>query len=493
MTLIIWAVIVIAVLGSLYLRKWGLALVFAALAVAYHWRDNLNLAEWAIFAVIFLIGSVWTAIPAKTTEEVDTVGRIHYRSSGARTGVGVAVLIVTALLASNLNMGSMTAGLFGGQSFEQQVAAMQQGLKGQLDETNARVAALEKRMDSAEANITDLQARVDKLEASDKAQNQRLDAFDKKVSGTASTATPIDLTSEQIAQSLAADLVAQGWSPDDIAIGTVDWDQNRYEVGAPFSPKRTDSTDKLVAMLNGGASPQSKAIVNHMMSVPMSDAEHVRMLSGRGFVPIQFKKDMCLQNNTYYDGNAKVAKVVEKSCHEAGDIVWVYVGSDSKVYWDASVRADCANPGMSTPPAPKDTPAPRSTPSGSTPPPPTPTPSGTPSTTPSSTPTPSTTPSSTPTPSGTPTPSVTPSPKKTEEHPCSKGNCPTDPAGPAPAPTASPDAKPTQSPASTYTPPAQPAPATSTTTPAPVPTQPNEGQPSSSPVPSGSCDPRICG
>lgn len=346
-------------------RKIGLALVTMALAVMVAWHDNVHTLEWVIFAVLFIAAVIYTLAG-------------HFRV-GARAVAGIIILMIAALMATPINLPALTLGDFGDN-----VMAMEQSIKGQLDDTNKRVAelekrvdTLEKRMDTNEKSDTDLKAEVEKLKAQVDtltANQQKLatsqqkleadfDVFKKEVKGIVSTATPIDLTSEQVAKALAADLVAQGFSPDQIRVGTVDVDENAFDPGAnAFAPRSLNSVEKLKAQING-ASPQAQATRQHLLAaVPKS--ERARLLSGRGFVPLQFKVKTCLQGNTYYLGGKAVRGSV--TCHEAGDVIWVYVGSDGKVYWDASVRGDCSNPGMTAPPRPalphRGSPRPSSTP-----------------------------------------------------------------------------------------------------------------------------------
>lgn len=289
-------------------------------------------------------------------------------------------------------------------------------------EQDERIAALEKRVSTLETQMATAKADIKAL------QNRLRSVEDGEVT---LTGVPLDLTTDQTAQALADALVAAGWQPDQIKVGKVDWSKNPYDVGREtFVDRQIRTQQDLARVLSNPQNAAEKAVRKHIKSAlkDLPESERERAMTGQGFVPVQFMEEVCFTGNTFYAGGK--AHREGDVCKKAGDIWWVYVGSDGTVHWDASVRADCGNPGVLKPPRPKH-------------PKPTPTPTKTPK--PSPTPTP-TKPTKTPEPTPTPDLSKAPAPQPTGvEKPTGNPVAPTPTAKPTPKPT---PLKPTPAPTS---------------------------------------------
>jgi len=238
----------------------------------------------------------------------------------------------------------------------------------QIAELQGRVSTLENDMKQVKSDVTALKARLKSVEDGD----------------ITVTGSPADLTTDQAAQALADELVAQGWQADQIKVAKIDWSKDPYDVGRETFVSRTirnqENLGRVLAQPKNGA---ERAVQAHILKSleGMPESERQRALSGEGFVPVQFLDESCFNGNTFYNASTKRAERERGDvCKQAGDVWWIYVDSGGKVQWDTAVRADCGNPGLTRPPRPKH---PKPTPS------PTPTPSSSTST-PSPTPTPST-------------------------------------------------------------------------------------------------------
>lgn len=234
----------------------------------------------------------------------------------------------------------------------QQSAAvtLQSGIDSSQD---AAIASLESRVAAVEAQNSTQASEIAANSAAIKDLQGRVKVLEGRqatVGTKTATKTPVDLKVEDIASALATELYRVGWQKGDLAIGTVDWHKNQYDPRShDFAPAQLSSQAKLVEFLNGNSAASKAARETALKNTP--EAEHARVLNGEGYIPLQFLKDVCLKDNTYFkDGEVKTQDV---TCHKAGDIVWVFMSADHKVYWSALVRANCGNPSVSAAPLPK--------------------------------------------------------------------------------------------------------------------------------------------
>ena len=214
-----------------------------------------------------------------------------------------------------------------------------------LDATNAQLAVINSRLDGIDARVT-------ALENGQKATDTRVKTLETVVGGITYTSLAGDMSPDQQNKAileLASELAKAGWNKGDFTFGQVDWSKNVYDAGSrKFSPNWINSSANIGEFL-GSSSAESQAAAGHLKSV-LPDGEYARAMNGNGFIPIQFNREACLTGNGYFlDGY----KVGGQTCHSAGDVVWVYIAQDGTVYWDASIRADCANPGMTEIPTPQ--------------------------------------------------------------------------------------------------------------------------------------------
>lgn len=397
-----------------------------------------------------------------------------------RYRIMIIISVLSFLGASAVALGTNTT----------ELSLLRSDIKSQLQENNDKLTASYTEADKQlQKQIDELKGRLEKVEG-------RVSKLEKTVDGIQRTATPADIPVDQLADKLSAALKAAGWKLGDYRVGSFDRSKYTYNPGnGAFVPSSVDTLDKLVKYLNG-ASAQSQATRNHVLAaVPASERQ--RLLSGQGYIPFQSSVDYCMDGNTMWDGKSAVRAGL--SCHNAGDVVWIYVGSDGKIYWDASVRWDCGNGGMTSVPAPRRvTPAapapgaPRTT--TPAPKPSTPGTPGTPTTSHAPSPTPTTSVPTTGTPTtGTPTtstPSVTLEPKNPTVDGGNRGNM-NENTGPGAVTT------PTQPPAAPRVNPPAPAPAPTQAPvvpvhPDPIPTAtvaPSAQPPNNGQVPVGTGDP----
>jgi len=336
-------------------------------------------------------------------------------------------------------------------TIQQQIDAANAKLASQVSSLETSVKAVTDKDIEQDKRLAELEGRVSTLESDMKAVKSDITALKARLKSVENgditvTGSPTDLTTDQAAQALADELVAQGWQSDQINVGTIDWSKNPYDNGRETFVTRTIRTQQdLARVLAHPKNGAERAVRAHILKSlkGMPESERQRAMSGKGFVPVQFLDESCFNGNTFYNaGTGTAEREAGDVCKKAGDVWWIYVDSNGKVQWDTAVRADCGNPGLTRPPRPKH---PKPTPS------PTPTPSSS-----TSTPTP------TPTPTGTPTPTVTPTPTPTSPSPTPTSTCPsgnycspkptaTQPTGVAsptgnpvePTPTAKPTPKPT--------------------------------------------------
>ncbi len=379
---------------------------------------------------------------------------VALRRSGAVVAAGAVVLLAGLLvfqfMPSSLNV-PVAATSVG------DVEAMKADLKAQFDAAeatrNSTLAELTKRVEAISAKdieqdeaIAELRGEISKLrEESDQLKSSIGSLTSRLVSlengDITVTAVPLALTNDEAAEILAKALVEQGWQAGEIRVADIDWSKNPYDNGPETFVGRTIRTQQdlgrvLANPKNGSERAVRKHILKSLMGMP--ESERQRALTGEGFIPVQFMKESCFDGNTFYNsGTGEAQREVGSRCKDAGDVWWVYVGTDGKIYWDTSVRADCGNPGLTRPPRPKH-PKPK----------PTPTPT-IPTTAPPTTAPPTTAPPTTapPTTSNTKTPS---------QHPVEQSNAPR-PSTPAP-PVTEPATKPSNTPSKTYTPAPRPEP-----------------------------------
>ena len=455
-------------------RRTRLGRVPFAIALALTWYFGTSWDVYLFLQVFFWVALIVAAIAWLFGLLGKTAGTIAYTAS--------TVAVILAMLFGLSSASAVTFGTWGfgsnaiGLDEAEQArlkALMSLDIQKQLVDTNAAIKA---EATSRTAEDDKIWAAIKLLQDSDKKQNAAIADLQKRVTkletGVTRTPTGSDTTPKDVADGLAEDLVDQGWKK--VRVGSVDWSKNVSDDTVGSYGARIDNQNKLRNAIVNDAKTRS-----HIKAAAMPAGEKARALRGDGYVPVQFPEDVCFDGNMLIKDRHPVRGA--PNCSMAGDIVWVYVGTDSKAYWDASVRADCANPGMTQAPAPRGTEQSTVCPKGtdragqmkgsrpcnnrST----TPTPSRT---TPSTgTPTPST---STPPPTSTTTVPTTPPPttsvkptKNPTLHPCyptPKPGCPTDPPSPAPSPTKPADPTPSNSPKPSYTTPATPKPTVTATT-----------------------------
>jgi len=162
------------------------------------------------------------------------------------------------------------------------------------------------------------------------------------------TAAPEGLDEDKLAKSFAHEFKNLGFRPGEVSVGTVDWEKNPIDHRQGAFGDGVKSQAELTEFLNSDT-PRGTAARQHILNaVPKS--EHERVLNGENFIPVQYNV------NIQYGGNATWVndKLVRggKVVAEDGDVFYVFVGEDYKIYWDASVRSDCENPGANKPPRP---------------------------------------------------------------------------------------------------------------------------------------------
>lgn len=496
---IVWFVLwlVLAAILMLFVRYTGLLALTLVLYLGVSWE------MWSWVSAVFWIAVIVAIIGL-------IVFAVRRRADGlVRAGTGIAGFIVAVLFLLSL-FGAGYRLVTGGdvdaldKSFQEQLTASNEAVKtltGKVNDSVTAQAEVDKLQDGVDAKILErlakVEGRVTVVEGQVAELTDRVDAIDDYIMhGVTHTATPDDVSVKKTSRSIAEGLASRGWD-ETVKIGSVDWDANPRDTGRNVFGERVESTQELSSYLKKD-SREAAAMRKHIhkaikAEVPPNrvEYEHRRAMSGKGYVPVQFPEAVCYDGNTFYrNGEAKVPD--KQTCRQAGDIFWIYVASNGEVIWDASVRADCSNPGLTKPPAPRDkvktkkppaTKPPVTTPTPSTTPTRPVTPTPTPSKTPTSTPTPTKTPSKTPTP--TPTPSKTPG-KKPTDHPCNQGNCPSNTHVPAPSPTGPASTPGGGQPPTTYTkPPTPTAPAPSSTPrPSSSPSTTVDPEPSHSTVPS---------
>jgi hypothetical protein len=235
--------------------------------------------------------------------------------------------------------------------------------QGKLDaavSTQSRVDAEQnRRLDALEKDVANLKDH-DKVQ--DKAIADIKNQFSHLQTGSTTTVTSSDTTDAVVAKAVAKYLYSHGWSPSDVRIGTVNWDDDPYEADQRYSfYERLESRQEIRKFWQTNNARAKAALNQAVNAVPVS--EKPRVVSGACYVPIQYMKPIeYAGNGAFMDGVIKRGGTTTRA---AGDVVWACVGLDGTIYWDASIRADCGNPSFSKPPTPQhETPSVRHTPSG---------------------------------------------------------------------------------------------------------------------------------
>lgn len=138
---------------------------------------------------------------------------------------------------------------------------------------------------------------------------------------------------------------APDFRPGEVNVGSqVEWGENPEERGtAAFTSETIESPADIVAFFGSGT-PESEEVVSMIEETFEDDPENLeRALSGEGYVPVQFNVPIAIEGTTYFvNGESEVA--TGERFAQAGDILWLYADEDGHIVWDASFRADCANP-----------------------------------------------------------------------------------------------------------------------------------------------------
>lgn len=262
-----------------------------------------------------------------------------------------AVLALVALIAS---------GIAGAQSSDQ--VRLQAALMGQLNANNQTFTDWDTFCNQAKPGTADkltcdkvnsLDGRVGTLETKVKTLEGQMATVTEKVDkASVVTKSAGGNTDQEATAALAAQLAAAGWGADDIRINNVSEADHTEQAGTNRFTERIRTRAQLVKYLNSNE-PAAKANRELLLKSVPAD-QHSRLLSGEGYYTVQFMQDSCLDGNSYYkNGSVQLAGII---CHQKGDILHIYVGSDGVVYWGATVRDDCGNGHLNKAPTPKDKP-----------------------------------------------------------------------------------------------------------------------------------------
>lgn len=361
---------------------WWLILLAVAMVIGVIIARRLSRVLGTLFTAVFIYVMIhstnypfWLAVTTATLFVILVIlglfafllswrdlraGRVRRTYGLRRIGYSVAGLaLVLAILHSFWALPGMIWGNSGLDQLRRDIAA-------QVTETNKRVdtlvaaqtakdkqqddeiAKLAKRVSNLETRQNKLESRVSKLE-----NNQgKLEDSVSKLEATDNNVTSVKVDTHVNVQALidkmAQDLYNAGWRKGDVSVGTVDWNKHVVDRGGSPFINYTLRTQEQVRQYINGSSPNQVAARNYLLAqVPAS--EHARLLSGIGFIPVQFYKPVCLDGNTYFDGKHAVTMTTLK-CHPAGYVLWVYAGSDGAVYWKAAIASDCGNPGLAAVP-----------------------------------------------------------------------------------------------------------------------------------------------
>jgi hypothetical protein len=143
-------------------------------------------------------------------------------------------------------------------------------------------------------------------------------------------------------------LFKKGWKEEQLNFGDlVQHDEDRG--AASFSHASLLIKQDLIGFINGDG--KEATAVRHNLKSYLSEAgygtaEVKRMLSGEGWVRVQFLVAFQWDGMTYYKNGAVVVGMSPRKV-VAGDIGWFYVASNGKVLPGRTVvRSDCGNPAL---------------------------------------------------------------------------------------------------------------------------------------------------
>lgn len=229
-------------------------------------------------------------------------------------------------------------------SYEQMCSAAQAGsqtalLCGAINQNTADIADLKVKVDANTTAIQTLTGQV--ATVTEKADDQQV------------TIQSDPSADDAAAAALAKELTAAGWGPDTVSVNNVNEEGKIDQQGNNAFGSRIRTKAKLVEVLNG-SSAQETAIRDRVTS-QLPESERARALSGDGWYAVQFKQSVCISGSDWFQDGQPYSGDGHVDCHAAGDVYWVYVGSDGKIYWGAAVRDDCNNPHLDTAPAPQGT------------------------------------------------------------------------------------------------------------------------------------------
>lgn len=134
--------------------------------------------------------------------------------------------------------------------------------------------------------------------------------------------------------------------------GAIDKAKHKVETGgAPFYDGNNvtylDSTDAIAKWL---ASDDSKAkaakerVTAAIKAAGKSDKEVRRAHSGAGYIPVQLKGESQVLGTSYYTPEG-IQVMDQWRQSQAGDLYWLFITEDGMLVPDATLRADCGNPG----------------------------------------------------------------------------------------------------------------------------------------------------
>lgn len=228
-------------------------------------------------------------------------------------------------------------------------------LTKQADQAKQVIEAQTAKDKEQDARLTDLEKRVKALEEKDKQVEARLKGIEYIMGGLSYTSFSTNMTAEARNHALLSageQLAAAGWKPGQISL-IIDWSQFVCETGThPYAKCQVHSLADLVKYLNAGT-PASQAVRDRLKAkLAVEPGLYEKVLAGENIMLIQFKEESCLTGNTFFlDGVVK--ENPSQTCHSAGDIIALPVGSTGTIYWDAAVRLACGNEGLTEVPTPK--------------------------------------------------------------------------------------------------------------------------------------------
>ncbi len=158
----------------------------------------------------------------------------------------------------------------------------------------------------------------------------------------------------------------QGFGPDELVAGeAVDFESNPVERGAEaFTTEELgvlESQEEIAAFYASNSERAIAARENLEEAMEGQSEDLERALNGEGYIPVQALVPVTVEGTTYYvDGEVVAVNSGRRAA--AGDIYWIYADEDGNIVWDATLRADCANPELKlitpTPPTPPGEPEP---------------------------------------------------------------------------------------------------------------------------------------